>query len=173
MPAIHRFEPKKFFTTFGRNEPALVVQSGDTIIVETRDSGGKDKNGNLLPDTMRPPADGFEYYPGNPLVGPIYVQEAEPGDALAIHIDKIALNSNVAWSGIRPNFGSLTGEQLARRMLLNDPIHAKFSIGNSILLNTSQFLSRSLVAPSGSNCLSIPSSVPLALRLAMVVWKLR
>lgn len=125
MSTIHHFEPKKFHTTFGRNEPALVVKSGDTIVVETRDSGGKDKNGAPLPDTMRPFTDGFEYYPGNPLIGPIYVEDAEPSDALAVHIEKISLNSTAAWSGIRPNFGSLTGEQLARRMLLNDPIERR------------------------------------------------
>ncbi len=122
VPSIYRLQPKMFYTTFGCNEPALVVSSGDRIIVETRDSGGKDKDGNPLPDNMRPRADGFEYYPGNPLVGPIYVEGAEPGDALAVHIEKIELNSTCAWSGIRPNFGSLTGEQLARRMLLNDAI---------------------------------------------------
>ena len=122
MSTVHHFEPKIFYTTFGRNEPALTVQSGDTIFVETRDAGGKDKNDEPLPDTMRPVADGLEYYPGNPLVGPIYVQDAEPGDALVVHIEKIALNRSTAWSGVRPNFGSLTGEQIARRMLLNDPI---------------------------------------------------
>jgi acetamidase/formamidase len=122
MSTIHHFEPKIFYTTFGRNEPALIVQSGDTIVVETRDAGGKDKHDQPLPDTMRPVADGLEYYPGNPLVGPIYVQDAEPGDTLAVHIGKIALNRSTAWSGVRPNFGSLTGEQVARRMLLNDPI---------------------------------------------------
>jgi amidase len=122
MSADYRLEPKLFHTTFGCNEPALVVESGDTITVETRDAGGNDKNGEPLPDTMRPSADGLEYYPGNPLVGPIYVQGAEPGDVLAVRIEKIALNRPTAWSSIRPNFGSLTGEQLARRMLLNDPI---------------------------------------------------
>jgi hypothetical protein len=45
MPTIHRLDPKIFYTSFGRNEPALRISSGDTVIVETRDAHGGDKNG--------------------------------------------------------------------------------------------------------------------------------
>ncbi len=119
---IHRLEPQIFHTTFGRNEPALRVQSGDTIIAETRDAHGNDKHNVPLPAAMRPRADGFEFSTSNPLVGPIYVEGAEPGDALAVHIEKIELNRATAWSSHAPNFGSLTGEQSARRLLLNAPL---------------------------------------------------
>jgi acetamidase/formamidase len=125
MPTTHHFEPRIFHTTFGRNEPALRVHRGDTIVTETRDARGQDKNGSLLPDSMKPHADGFEFSPSNPLVGPIYVEGAEPGDALAVHIEKIQLNRAFAWSSHSPNFGSLTGEQYGRRLLLNDPIPRK------------------------------------------------
>ena len=120
--STHHLETKIFHTTFGRNEPALRVQSGDTIIVETRDARGNDKHGDPLPDSMRLRPDGFEYSTSNPLVGPVYVDGAEPGDTLAVHIDKIELNRATAWSSHSPNFGSLTGEQSARRLLLNDPL---------------------------------------------------
>jgi len=119
---IHHLETKIFHTTFGRNEPALHIQSGDTIIAETRDARGNDQHGNPLPDAMRLRPDGFEYSTSNPLVGPVYVDGAEPGDTLAVHIDKIELNRATAWSSHSPNFGSLTGEQSARRLLLNDPL---------------------------------------------------
>ncbi|MBI4789509.1 MAG: acetamidase/formamidase family protein [Chloroflexi bacterium] len=122
MSTIHRLEPKIFHTTFGRNEPAFHIASGDTIVAETRDARGQDKHGAPLPDSMKPRADGFEYSPNNPLVGPIYVEGAEPGDALAVHIEKIELNRPSAWSSHSPNFGSLTGEQYSRRLLLNDPL---------------------------------------------------
>ena len=125
MPTTHRLEPKLFHTTFGRNEPALHVAGGDTIIAETRDARGNDKHGAPLPDSMRPRSDGFEYSPSNPLVGPVYVEDAEPGDALVVHIEKIELNRATAWSSHSPNFGSLTGEQYARRLLLNDPLPRK------------------------------------------------
>ncbi len=122
---VHHLEPQIFHTTFGRNEPALRVQSGDRIIAETRDARGNDKHNTPLSDTLRPRADGFEFSTSNPLVGPVYVEGAEPGDALAVHVEKIALNRTTAWSSHSPNFGSLTGEQYARRLLLNDPVPRK------------------------------------------------
>jgi amidase len=125
MPTTYRLDPKIFCTSFGRNEPALRISSGDTVIVETRDAHGNDKTGAPLPASMKPPADGFEYSTSNPLVGPIYVEGAEPGDALAVEIVSIELNRTTAWSSHSPNFGSLTGEQYSRRLLLNDPLPRK------------------------------------------------
>jgi amidase len=125
MPTTHRLETPIYHTTFGRNEPALSIASGDTVIAETRDARGNDKHGTPLTDSMKPQADGVEYSTSNPLVGPVYVQGAEPGDALAVHIEKIELNRPDAWSSHSPNFGSLTGEQSARRLLLNDPLPRK------------------------------------------------
>ncbi len=122
---IHRLETKIFHTTFGRNGPALRAHSGDTLVAETRDARGRDQRGEPLPDSNKPSADGFEYLPSNPLVGPVYVEGAEPGDVLAVRIEKIELNRATAWSSHSPNFGSLTGEQRARRLLLNDPLPEK------------------------------------------------
>ncbi|HEX7588239.1 MAG TPA: acetamidase/formamidase family protein [Anaerolineae bacterium] len=123
--STHQLETKLFFTTFGRNDPALHVQSGDTIIAETRDARGQDQRGEPLPESNKPPAEGFEYSTSNPLVGPVFVEGAEPGDVLAVHIEKIELNRGTAWSSHSPNFGSLTGEQASRRLLLNDPLPRK------------------------------------------------
>jgi acetamidase/formamidase len=39
-----------------------------------------------------------------------------------VHIEKIELNRDTAWSSHSPNFGSLTGEQFSRRLLLNEPM---------------------------------------------------
>ena len=108
--STHQLETKLFFTTFGRNEPALRVQSGDTIIAETRDARGQNQRGEPLPESNKPHAEGFEYSTSNPLVGPVFVEGAEPGDVLAVHIEKIQLNRATAWSSHSPNFGSLTGE---------------------------------------------------------------
>ncbi len=125
MPKIHRLETPVFHTTFGRNEPALQIASGDSVIAKTRDARGQDEHGNPLPDSMRARADGWEYSTSNPLVGPVYVEDAEPGDTLVVHIDQIELNRPSAWSSHSPNFGSLTGEQSARHLLLNDPLPRK------------------------------------------------
>jgi amidase len=69
-----------------RLEPVARVKPGEVFIVETEDSrGGRTRT----PETTTP-----EYlldlrrrgYYGNPVTGPIYVEGAESGDTLAVHI---------------------------------------------------------------------------------------
>lgn len=69
-----------------RIPPAATVQPGEIFVVETEDSRG---GLTRTPETSTP-----EYlvairkkgYAGNPVVGPIYIESAEPGDTLAIRI---------------------------------------------------------------------------------------
>jgi acetamidase/formamidase len=118
----HYLEPKVFQFTFGINEPELRVHSDDTIVAVTRDARGYDVNREPLKDDMMPKQEGVSFFPANPLVGPIYVEEAKRGDALAVYIEKIKLNRPNAWSSHSPYFASLTGEGPGRRYLLNPPI---------------------------------------------------
>jgi amidase len=65
------------------NEPRLRIQPGETVLVETEDafSGQIRTNADRRDKTKKP----F----GNPQTGPIWVEGAEPGDALAVRIDEI------------------------------------------------------------------------------------
>ena len=65
----HRFIPT-LYNVLGTFPPELTVASGDTIVTETIDAGGADKDG--WKRTLGP----------NPMNGPIFVEGAEPGDAL-------------------------------------------------------------------------------------------
>jgi acetamidase/formamidase len=38
--------------------------------------------------------------PGNPQTGPFFVEGAEPGDTLAVHLDRLAPNRTTGWSGV-------------------------------------------------------------------------
>ena len=118
----HYLEPKIFQYTFAMNEPEFRVHSGDTVVAVTRDARGYDVNRESLPDKMAQKKEGVAFLPANPLVGPIYVEEARQGDALAVYIEKIKLNRPDAWSSHNPHFASLTGEGPGRRYLLNPPI---------------------------------------------------
>jgi len=40
---IHKLEPRIYYYTFGPNEPALIVKSGDIVVAATRDAGGFDE----------------------------------------------------------------------------------------------------------------------------------
>jgi amidase len=118
----HHLQPAIYYYTFGPNPPALHVHSGDMVFAETRDAFGQDAIGRPLPESMKQQMPGTSLRQSNPAVGPIYVEEAEPGDLLAVRIERIELNR--AWGRSRqgPNFGSLTGETPGRRLLYNEPI---------------------------------------------------
>lgn len=73
------------FTMGPYSEPVLTVRPGDRIVVETRDAfGGAVRTEQDLPSkVLRMPF-------VNPQNGPILVEGAEKGDALAVHIESMA-----------------------------------------------------------------------------------
>ena len=66
----HRFDPERFFNTMGQHPPALHVQAGDTVVVQTLDALGVDRTG--VQRGERP----------NPQSGPIWMEGAMPGDVV-------------------------------------------------------------------------------------------
>ena len=74
---IHSFEPDKYYLSIGSHSPALKICSGDTVNTNTLDAGGFDKNGISVSGR------------GNPQTGPIYVEDAYPGDVLAVKLNSI------------------------------------------------------------------------------------
>lgn len=65
------------------NKPRLHIDSGDTVLIETEDAF----SGQIRTDADRRDRTKRPY--GNPLTGPIWVEGAEPGDTLAVHIEEI------------------------------------------------------------------------------------
>ena len=81
-PTHINFTPTSFSNLFSLNrEPVLKIRPGDTVLTETIDAGGFDKNG------VR------RQKPGNPLTGPFYIENCSPGDVLAVTITKLAFKS--------------------------------------------------------------------------------
>jgi acetamidase/formamidase len=91
--SVHDFEPERFHVTIGSHEPVLRVASGDTIRTWTVDSGGYDAHGEQITEG------------GNPQTGPFLVEGAEPGDTLAVRLDRIRPNRTRALTAplIAPN----------------------------------------------------------------------
>ena len=52
----------------------------------------------------------------NPQTGPIYIEGAEPGDTLAVHIEDITATRDFAVSCLIPYFGGLTSTALTRML---------------------------------------------------------
>ena len=83
----HRFTPTAFYNTFSSaHPPALHIRPGDRVITRTVDARGSDWEGRKVAE--RP----------NPQTGPFYVEGAEPGDVLVVHIEKIEPNRPTAWT---------------------------------------------------------------------------
>ncbi|MFN8234462.1 MAG: acetamidase/formamidase family protein, partial [Actinomycetota bacterium] len=86
-------------------EPALVVRSGDEVVVSTLEGyGGKITPTSTVEDLAALPWDAVHC-----LTGPIFVEEAQPGDALEIQILDIE-HDDWAWTGIFPGIGVLADE---------------------------------------------------------------
>ena len=122
----HRINPSVYYYTFGPNEPAVHVKPGDDVIATTVDAGGHDMNGDPLPPERKQTIPGTSLRESNPLVGPVYVDGAEPGDTMVIEIQRISLNRSTAYSRIGPHLGSLTEEVPGRWFLLNEPLDTTF-----------------------------------------------
>jgi acetamidase/formamidase len=84
---MQRITRERLTVVFDRRVPPVArVRPGEQFVVETEDSRG---GLTRTPETTTP-----EYlielrrrgYYGNPVTGPIYVEGAEPGDTLAVHI---------------------------------------------------------------------------------------
>lgn len=119
---IHKLEPRIYYYTFGPNEPALIVKSGDIVVAATRDAGGFNEKMQPILEEQKQRSDVTFFCERNPLVGPIYVENAQPGDTLAVTIQRIKLNRNYAYSMHRAHFGCLTGEGPGKELLFNEPV---------------------------------------------------
>jgi amidase len=106
MQLISREQARKYAFDW-RDEAVLRVKSGELFTVETYDAStgyfrtAEDKD---IPG-RRP---GFNRTPhlANPIAGPIWVEGAEPGDALLVTIDDIIVDS-YSWIAIGPKHGPL------------------------------------------------------------------
>lgn len=89
----HTFKPSHYWNTLGPHAPVLTIADGDTVITTTVDAAGRD----ATTDRVTPG--------GNPQTGPFYVTGAEPGDTLALHLDRLTPNRERGWSlsALAPN----------------------------------------------------------------------
>ena len=82
-----------YYRTFSHAHPVLKrIKPGEAVATKTVDSAGLDEK-----DVKRSE-------PFNPLTGPFFVEGAEPGDALVVHLNKVRLNRD--WGGPRTGSAS-------------------------------------------------------------------
>jgi acetamidase/formamidase len=92
----------KFSSTI---EPVLRVKSGAVIEAYTEDASDE----QLLADADLESLANVSFDLVHPLTGPVYVEEAEVGDVLAVTLHQIELG-NYGWNAVTPGFGFLADE---------------------------------------------------------------
>jgi len=83
--------PTTYYRTFSHTNPVFKrIRAGEVVFTQTVDSSGRDLRGEVRhPD------------PGNPLTGPFFIEGAEAGDAILVHLRKVRLNRNWGYTGYR------------------------------------------------------------------------
>jgi acetamidase/formamidase len=106
VPKTHHLpDERAHFSWDVSHEPVLTIDSGDTVVVWTRDVS----DNQIGPDSDTSVIAGIDWDRVYPLAGPIAVNGAEPGDTLAVEILDIH-TQGWGWSAIFPGLGLLPEE---------------------------------------------------------------
>jgi len=87
------------------NGPALTVAPGSTVAFETVDASGA----QLSPESTVADVVSLDFGKVNPVTGPVFVDGAEPGDALKVTVESFA-PSGWGWTANIPGFGLLADQ---------------------------------------------------------------
>lgn len=85
--------------------PRLRIQPGDTVVFETLEASA----GQVGPDSTSEAVRTLNFDLIHPLTGPVYVEGAEPGDALVVDIVSIK-HKGWGWNAVIPGFGLLADD---------------------------------------------------------------
>src|SRR5262249_3007008 len=103
---LHDLRPDAFNYAWDNSfEPALEIDSGETILLHVRDASDEQIGPNSAADAVA----ALDFGKVNPVSGPIYVKGAEPGDTLAVELLEFEPPS-WGWTAIIPGFGLLADE---------------------------------------------------------------
>jgi amidase len=103
-----------YFTYCYAHPVAARVNPGDTVKTNTRDASN-----DVFSVSDKTVMSKLDLSKVNPQTGPFYVEGAEPGDTLVVHIDKISLNRDFGWGASIPYFGALAPEY--KTAMITDP----------------------------------------------------
>ncbi|MBN1401865.1 MAG: acetamidase/formamidase family protein [Anaerolineae bacterium] len=82
----HTYQPSRYYNAFGPYEPVLHIAAGDTLVSHSLCARGLDAAGNKVAPR------------GNPLTGPFFIEDAEPGDTLVVRLDRLWPNREYGWT---------------------------------------------------------------------------
>src|SRR6266496_405010 len=104
--ATHHLDDTQPHAFWDNTLPSRVhIQPGDTVVFETLEASAR----QIQPHSTSEPLRTLDFAFIHPLTGPVYVEGAEPGDALVVDIISIK-HKGWGWNAVIPNFG-LLGEE--------------------------------------------------------------
>ena len=138
----------KFSSTI---EPVLTVKSGAVIEAFTEEASDGQFNLNSTINAL----DSLSFEPIHPLTGPVYVEEAQPGDVLKVTLHTIELG-DWGWNAILPGFGFLVDDIDVKYLKLYELGKDKTSVTfkDDIKLELNPFPGVMGVAPATTELLS-------------------
>ncbi|HET7050458.1 MAG TPA: acetamidase/formamidase family protein [Solirubrobacteraceae bacterium] len=147
MPRTHHLPDERVhFTWDTGNEPVLRIDSGDTVVVWTRDVS----DNQIGPDSDVSVIAGLDWDRVYPLAGPIAVNGAEPGDTLAIEILDIH-TQGWGWTAILPGLGLLPDDFPDAYLRIFDLSHGDVAyLREDIVIPLEPFFGTMGVCPAGA-----------------------
>jgi acetamidase/formamidase len=103
MATTHYFpDDRVHFSWDAGNEPVVTIESGDTVVITTRDVS----DNQITPESDASVIAALDWDRVYPLAGPIAVDGAQPGDTLAVEILDLH-TQGWGWTAILPGLGLL------------------------------------------------------------------
>jgi len=103
---IHEMPSGSLHKTWNRQtKPVLTIRPGDELTLSAPDAA----NGEITPESTSEDIGKINYRRLDPLVGPVYIEGAKPGDALTIEVLNLK-PLGWGWTALLPEFGLLWDE---------------------------------------------------------------
>jgi acetamidase/formamidase len=152
MPKTHYFpDDQVHFTWDAGNAPVITIDSGDTVVVHTRDVS----DDQIGPDSTADVIPGLNWDRVYPLAGPIAVNGAQPGDTLAVEILDLH-TQGWGWTAILPGFGLLADDFTDPYLKIFDLTTGDVTwLGENVAIPIDPFMGTMGVCPAGASAVPI------------------
>jgi acetamidase/formamidase len=148
MATTHYFpDDRVHFTWNAGNEPVLTIESGDTVVMTTRDVS----DNQITPESDASVIAALDWDRVYPLAGPIAVDGAEPGDTLAVEILDLH-TQGWGWTAILPGLGLLPDDFPDAYLRIFDISNGDFAhMRDDVAIPLEPFLGTMGVCPAGAS----------------------
>lgn len=104
--AVHHLDDRNVHAFWDQSHPPQVrIAPGDTVVFETQEASAN----QVTPTSTHDALVGLSFDPIHPLTGPVYVDGAQPGDALEVEVLSLE-HKGWGWNAVIPGFGLLADD---------------------------------------------------------------